>query len=226
MSPLTIVTLDWVPDFPRGFVRDIRARWAAEEAGRPYQVETVPGAQKTEAHREIQPYQQVPAIRDGDLTLFESGAIVLHLAEGTPLLPPDRRSEVTQWVISALNTVEIATGHWLLMILQRDYPEIFGPGATDAQLAHARRGMDLRLGQLERELDGREWLLGDQFTAGDILMADTLRQIDHDGVLDGFPGLRAYLDRAKARPGFQRAYDAQMDHWKAADKARAAVAAS
>ena len=111
-DPVTIVTYEWLPEFPRGFVRDIRARWAAEEAGVAYAVETLPVMPKSVAHRQIQPFEQVPILRDGDLTLFESGAIVLHLAEGTPLLPEARRAEITQWLIAALNSVEGATGRW------------------------------------------------------------------------------------------------------------------
>ena len=114
---VVLFTLDWVPDFPRGFVRDLRVRWALEETGRPYEVATVPMAEKSDAHRALQPFGQVPAIRDGDLTLFESGAIVLHLAEGTPLLPEGRRAEVTQWLIAALNTVEFASSVWMSMLL-------------------------------------------------------------------------------------------------------------
>lgn len=103
---LTIHTYDWVPDFPRGFVRDIRVRWLAEELGLPYRVATVPLQPRSDAHRAMQPFGQVPILTDGDTILFESGAIVLHLAEGSALLPAERRAQITQWVIAALNSVE------------------------------------------------------------------------------------------------------------------------
>ncbi|TRW98168.1 glutathione S-transferase family protein [Paracoccus sp. M683] len=218
-NPVTIVTFDWVPDFARGFVRDIRARWAAEETGTPYRIETVPAMQKSDAHRAMQPYQQVPALKDDGLTLFESGAIVLHLAEGTALLPPARRSEVTQWAISALNTVEAASGMWMQLLLQDRMPDWFGPAPGADQIANARKYVDMRLAALQQAMAGRDWLL-DDFSAADILMADTLRVIDAEGALADFPDLKAYLARATGRPAFQRALAAHMAHWSAADEAR------
>ena len=118
-----VYTYDWLPEFPRGFVRDLRVRWALGEIGRPYEVATVPVYPKSDAHRALQPFGQVPMIKDGELTLFESGAILLHLAEGTPLLPSGRRAEVTQWLIAALNSVEVASGGWMGMVLAERMPD-------------------------------------------------------------------------------------------------------
>lgn len=109
---LTLYTYDWLPAFPRGFVRDLRVRWLCEEIGRPYKVATVPISPKSDEHRAMQPFAQVPMIRDGDLTLFESGAIVLHLAEGTAMMPAARRPQILQWAIAALNSVEPQMMAW------------------------------------------------------------------------------------------------------------------
>lgn len=119
---LTIHTYDWVPDFPRGFVRDIRVRWLAEELGLPYRVATVPLQPRSDAHRAMQPFGQVPILTDGDTILFELGAIVLHLAEGSALLPAERRAQITQWVIAALNSVEPDLGGWMNTLLAERMP--------------------------------------------------------------------------------------------------------
>lgn len=215
-SQVTIVTYEWLPEFPRGYVRDIRARWAAEEAGIAYVVETVPVSPKTAAHRQIQPFAQVPVLRDGDLTLFESGAIVLHLAQGTPLLPEARRSEITQWVIAALNSVEGVTGRWALMQLSAQMPNVFGPPSPPEVVEHARQGMIARFDALERVLADREWITG-EFSAADILLVDVLRVPASMEALAGHPVLTAYVARATARPAFQRALADHMAHWQAAD---------
>ncbi len=222
-DPVTIVTYEWLPEFPRGFVRDIRARWAAEEAGVAYAVETLPVMPKSVAHRQIQPFEQVPILRDGDLTLFESGAIVLHLAEGTPLLPEARRAEITQWLIAALNSVEGATGRWALMQMAERHPAIFGPPSPPEVVEHARQGMVARLDALERVMQGRDWIAGD-FSAADILLVDVLRVPAAMEALAGHPALTAYVARATARPAFQRALADHMAHWQAADARMAAQA--
>ena len=216
---LTLYTYDWVPDFPRGFVRDLRVRWALEEVGRPYAVATVPLDPKSDGHRAMQPFGQVPVIRDGGLVLFESGAIVLHLAEGTPLLPADRRAEITQWLIAALNSVESVSGRWMMMVLAERWPGFFGPPSPPEVVAGALRAMRARLDALEPLLADRAWIAGD-FSAADIIMADVLRVIDAEGQLTAHPALAAYVARATARPAFGRAMADHMAHWQAADRAR------
>ena len=219
---LTIYTLDWVPDFPRGFVRDMRARWVAEEIGRPYQTATVPLQPKSDAHRAMQPFGQVPIITDGDLTLFETGAIVLQLATGSALLPERRRPEITQWAFAALNSIEPPISGWMNSQLAEAQPEFFGPPYPPEVVTHLRQGMDAKLQPLEQLLADKDWIAGD-FSAADILLADTLR-LAGDGLGD-YPILTAYIARATARPAFQRAMDAQMAHWAAADAARMAASA-
>jgi len=208
MTGLTLVTYDWVPEMPRGFVRDIRVRWLCEEIGRPYRVETVPLREKSPEHFRQQPFGQVPFIREGDLTLFESGAILLHLAKGTALLPEgDDGAQVLQWVIAGLNSVEPWVTNWMIARLFRNDP---------AMIAEAMPLLTLRLTQLQDALGENEWLLPRGFTVADLLMADILRIPDRDGQLAADPRLAAYMERALARPAFARAYAGQMAHWQAA----------
>ncbi|MEQ8896356.1 MAG: glutathione S-transferase family protein [Roseovarius sp.] len=216
---LTLYTLDWVPDFPRGFVRDLRIRWALEEIGRDYDTATVPGGAKTDAHLAMQPFGQVPIIRDGDQTLFESGAILMHVAEGTALLPADRRADVTQWLFAALNTLEMATMHWQVMLLARKFPDFFGPPPADEVIAHARGFMATRLDVLDTRMADHEWIAGD-FSIADIATIDTLRNVASEDGLADHPALTDYVARATARPAFTRALRDHMAHWQAADAAR------
>lgn len=211
---LVLFTYDWVPEFARGFVRDIRVRWLLEELGRPYRVETVPSREKSPAHVAQQPFAQVPFIRDGDLTLFESGAILLHLAEGTDLLPPDRRPHVQQWLIAALNSVEPFIMAWVIN-------KVF-----DKDIAGAARREPLmrqRLAQLQDAMGGRDWLAGDSFTVADLLMADILRIPAQNGFLDDLHGLAAYVERATGRPAFGKALADHMAHWRAAAEEKQSV---
>lgn len=223
MTNLTIYTYEWLPDFPRGFVRDIRARWAAEEAGRPYAVATVPVSPKTDAHRARQPFGQVPMIEDGSVSLFESGAIVLHLGEGSALLPGEKHAEITQWVIAALNSVEPAIGNWMTSQLSKTMPQIFGPPASEELEAHYKALMNSRLAALETLMRDRDWIAGD-FSAADIILVDILRSPQHAGALAEFPSLNAYIERATARPAFRKAMADHMAHWTSADAAKAAKA--
>ena len=218
---LTLYTYEWLPEFPRGFVRDIRVRWALEELGQPYAVATVPVYPKTDAHRAMQPFTQVPMIEDGDLQLFESGAIVLHLAEGSALLLPARRATITQWLISALNSVEPSISAWVLTRLAEKLPQFFGPPSPPEVVDHLRKNMDAKLAPLDAILANRDWIAGD-FSAADILLADVLRVPAAEGALADYRALTAYVARATARPAFQRAYVDHMAHWVAADAARAA----
>lgn len=210
---LTLTTYDWVPDMARGYVRDIRIRWLLEELDRPYDVDTVPLRNKGAAHFARQPFGQVPMIRDGDLSLFESGAILLHLSEGTALLPKDDdRARAIQWMFAALNSVEPFTMAWAMAKFFQNDP---------AAAARHEQPLRERLRQLDQALAGRDWLVGDRFGVADLLLADTLRIPAANGLLDDLPQLAGYLERAVARPAFARAHTAQMAHWAAADAAEA-----
>ncbi|MRX49747.1 glutathione S-transferase family protein [Paracoccus sp. S-4012] len=213
---LTITTYDWVPKFPRGWVRDLRVRWACEEAGLPYRIDTVPVKDRTPEHLARQPFHQVPMLRDGELSIFESGAIVLHLAEKSEaLMPrdPPGRAAVQQWLIAALNSVEPWVLRWVVArMFDKD----------EAAAARALPLLEQRLGQLEAAMAGRDWIAGERFTAADILMADVLRLVEAQGALSQ-PALQAYVARATARPAFRKAHAAQLAHFEAADAARAAA---
>ncbi|MBU3030802.1 glutathione S-transferase family protein [Paracoccus marinaquae] len=216
-DPIILTTYDWVPDFPRGHVRDIRIRWLLEEIDRPYRIETVPLQKKTPEHLARQPFHQVPMIRDGELSLFESGAILLYLAEGTDLMPGgDDRMRTIQWLIAALNSVEFYSAAWLVgkfFHKNEQSAAEFGKIAQD-KLAH-----------LQDVLKGRDWLVAGRFTVADLLMADILRLPAQHGLLDGLPDLRAYHDRALSRPAFQKALADQIAHFRAADAAMAQASA-
>ncbi|MFV0411230.1 MAG: glutathione S-transferase family protein [Paracoccus sp. (in: a-proteobacteria)] len=220
-EPITIYTYDWLPEFPRGFMRDLRARWTAEEVARPYRVATFPVRPKSPAHLDMQPFGQAPVIVDGDLTLFESGAIALHLTKGTPLLPEAKRNEITQWILAALNSVEPRLQAWLNAQLAKTIPDFFGPPPSEELEAFLHAGMNSRLAALEELMAERIWILG-EFSAADILLVDVLRPAAGMEALADYPALTAYVERAEARPAFQKALADHMAHWKAADAAMAA----
>ncbi|MGJ3257593.1 MAG: glutathione S-transferase family protein [Alcanivorax sp.] len=212
MTHMILTTFDWVPDVPRGYVRDLRIRWALEEAGLPYRVESVPFRDRTAEHFSHQPFWQVPWLVDGDLSLFESGAILLHLAERSEaLMPadPQCRSEVTQWLFAALNSVEAASLPWSLFKFSGDTADT--PGRQ-----HLEGFLQARLQHMEAVLEKREWLVG-TFSAADILMADVLRLVDRFDGLAEYPACRDYVARATARPAFVKAHADQMAHFAAAD---------
>lgn len=212
MTELVLTTFDWVPEQPRGFVRDLRVRWALEEAGLPYRIETVSARDRSADHFAHQPFGQVPVLTDGDLSIFESGAILLHLGEKSErLMPADPvgRSEVTQWVFAALNSVEMAVLPWSFLKFSGDTPDSPGRKGMDGMLAG-------RLGHMEAVLAGREWLAG-SFSVADILMADVLRLVDRFDGLEAYPACRDYLARATARPAFKKAYADQMAHFAVSD---------
>jgi len=199
-----------VPPFAQGLVRDLRVRWALEEAGLPYRVTLVgeyEGAMPLSTYRAIQPFGQVPAIDDGNLTLFESGAIVLHVAERSDaLLPADpaARAQVIQWMFAALNTIEIPVER--LAEIDLFYPdERWAKERRPATIEFVRR----RLMTLASCLDGREHLVG-TFTAADILMVSVLRVLRHTDLLEEQPVLAAYKQRCEARPAFRKALADQM----------------
>ncbi len=212
MSELILTTFDWVPKPPRGYVRDLRVRWALEEAGLPYRIASVPFRAKSADHFLHQPFGQVPWLTDGDLTLFESGAILVHLGERSEaLMPadPGGRGEVLQWVFAALNSVEMAAVPWSIFRFSGDTTDTPARGQFDAFL----KG---RLQHLEPVVGGREWLAG-AFSVADILMADVLRLVDRFDGLATFPAARAYVARATSRPGFVKAHADQLAHFAAAD---------
>lgn len=213
MAELVLTTYDWVPPPPRGLVRDLRVRWALEEAGLAYRVESTPFQDRGEAHRAHQPFAQVPWLTDGDISIFESGAILLYLGgKSDRLLPadPKARTEAQTWLIAALNSVEAFSQPWVLLN--------FDPKAKGTP--EWTKWDDLmktyRLKPLEPILAAREWLAG-PFSVADIMMADVLRAIDRfDGLAD-FPQARAYVARATARPAFRKAHADQLAHFAAAD---------
>jgi glutathione S-transferase len=199
-----------VPPFARGLVRDLRVRWALEEAGIPYRVTLVgegDGAISLSRYRSIQPFGQVPAIEDGDLTLFESGAIVLYVAErSAELLPADRpsRAKVVQWMFSALNTIEPQIQQLAaidLFYANEPWAKERRPGALEM--------VKTRLAVLASALDGRSFLTG-RFSAADLLMTSVLRILRHTDLVERDPVLSAYEARCEARPAFRKALADQM----------------
>lgn len=215
MSELILTTYDWVPEPPRGLVRDLRVRWALEEAQLPYRVESTPFADRGAEHFAAQPFGQVPWLTDGDLAIFESGAILLHLGEkSAALMPADRRgrAEVMEWVIAALNSVDLPSQPWALF-------RFMGYPGQSPEAGFVEDFLKLRLERMEAVLAGREWLAAGRFTVADLLMADVLRQVDKFDGLAKYPACHAYVARLTARPAFRKAYDDQMAHFAAADAA-------
>ena len=210
MSKLIIWTLDWVPEGPRGYVRDLRLRWACEEAELPYEVKTIPFEDRETNHLAQQPFGQVPFLSDGELQIFESGAGLLHLArKSDKLMPRDSIGEAhtLQWVIAALNSIEMVTVPWWFLKIS---------GEEDNGLAG---WMDKRLQQLENVLSKKDWLAADRFTVADLLMADVLRVADVHA-FGNRPATEAYVKRVTDRPAFKKAYTDQMAHFEAADGQR------
>ena len=213
MGDLVLTTFDWVPEAPRGFVRDLRVRWALEEAGLPYRVESTPFRERPAEHFAHQPFGQAPWLTDGDLSIFESGAILLHLGElSAALLPADPRgrSEAIEWLFAALNSVEMAALPWALFKFSGDTGDTPGWRLVEQFLKEAR------LQRMEPVLAGREWLAG-TFSVADILMADVLRLVDRFDGLAEHPACRDYVARAISRPSFVKAHADQMAHFAAAD---------
>lgn len=206
---ITVYSYKWVPDFAKGLVRDLRVRWALEEAGRDYQ-EWLIGLgddQNSPAYRACQPYGQVPVYEEGGLVLFESGAIVLHIGEtSAALLPtdPTARARATCWLFSALNTIEP-------VIQELSSMDLFH--AEEAWVRERRPQVEAqlrkRLAELAAWLGDKDYLEGD-FTLGDLMMATVLQIPRHTDIVDSEPKLRAYLDRCEARPAFQRALRDQL----------------
>ncbi|MGH8049196.1 MAG: glutathione S-transferase family protein [Arenimonas sp.] len=203
-----ITAFERSPDRGRGLARDMRVRWALEEVGQAYEVRLVSfAAMKEPAHRTLHPFGQIPTYEEGDLTLFESGAIVFHIAEcHAGLLPADANARVRAiaWMFAALNTIEPpVVDRSMAMILERDKPW------------HAERlpilddRVHVRLGELSNRLGNADWLDA-AFSAGDLLMVTVLRRLNGSGLLEKYPNLSAYVARGEARPAYQRAFDAQL----------------
>lgn len=212
MAELILTTFDWVPQMPRGFVRDIRVRWALEEAGLPYRVESVPFHDRGAEHFSHQPFGQVPWLTDGDVSIFESGAILLHLGERSEaLMPTDsrERSTVIEWLFAALNSVEMASLPWSLLNFVGDSDDTPGRRYLNDFLA-------ARLRHMERVLGERDWL-AQTFSIADIAMADALRLVDRFDGLEGYPACRDFVARATSRPAFVKAHADQLAHFAAAD---------
>jgi glutathione S-transferase len=213
MTDLILTTFDWVPEMPRGFVRDLRVRWALEEAGLPYRVESVSFRDRKPEHFSHQPFGQVPWLTDGDISIFESGAILLYLGEhSSALLPTDprKRSETIEWLFAALNSVEMASLPWTLLMFYGDKGDTPAWKLFDGFLKASR------LQHLEPILAGREWLT-ETFSVADILMADVLRLVDRFDGLAAYPACRDYIARATKRPSFVKAHADQMAHFAKAD---------
>jgi glutathione S-transferase len=205
---ITITAFKWVPPFARGLVRDLRVRWALEEAGIPYAEDLIdPSVQASPEYRAEQPFGQVPVLRDEGLVLFESGSILLHIAARSPVLLPDdamARARAITWVFAALNSVEI-------MVQALAELDLFH---ADSDWAKAKRplaeaAVRQRLTDLAQWLGDRDYL-EHRFTAGDLMMTTVLRNLRHTQLVDAQPNLKAYQKRCEARPAFQRALSAQL----------------
>ena len=210
MSELIIWTLDWVPEGPRGFVRDLRLRWACEEADLSYTVRSVPFDGRETNHLERQPFGQVPFLDDGGLKLFESGAALLHLGKKSEkLIPRDPigETEALQWTVAALNSIEMVTVPWWFL-------EVSG-----AKQNHLTGWLESRLNHMERILNEREWLAAERFTIADLLMADVLR-VSKVRSFGDRPASEAYVKRVTDRPSFKKAHADQIRHFEQADNQR------
>jgi glutathione S-transferase len=204
----TITAFERSPDRGKGLARDMRVRWALEEVDQAYDVRFLAfGAMKEPAHLALHPFGQIPTYEDGDLVLFESGAIILHIAEQhAGLLPDDAnaRARAIAWMFAALNTVEPPilerTMAWLLE-RDKDWYEGRMPMLDDR--------VRTRLDQLSNRLGDADWLDG-AFSAGDLLMVTVLRRLTSSGLLEDYPTLSAYIARGEARPAYQRAFDDQL----------------
>jgi glutathione S-transferase len=205
---ITITAFERSPDRGRGLARDMRLRWALEEAGQPYEVRFLSfGAMKEAAHRALHPFGQIPTYEEGDLALFESGAIILHIAERhAGLLPADAnaRARAITWMFAALSTVEppiVELGSAAL--LERDKPWY----EQRRPILEAR--VRDRLDDLSQRLGDADWLDG-AFSAGDLLMVTVLRRLDGTGLVQSYPNLSAYVARGEARPAYRRAFEDQL----------------
>jgi len=208
MTNIKVTAFKWVPPFAQGLVRDLRVRWALEEAGLPYEEKLLSfGEQNMPAHRAVQPFGQVPVYEEDNLTMFESGAIVMHIGERSPvLLPvdPEKRARARTWMFAALNSMEphIQTLIGLdIFFANEEWARLRRPSAEKTAQA--------RLDYLAAALGGKDFLEG-EFTGGDLLMTTVLRFLRHTDLVKNMPALSAYQARCEARPAFQRALAAQL----------------
>jgi glutathione S-transferase len=213
MNP-TITAFKASPDRGQGLARDVRVRWALEEVGQPYDVRLVTFAQMKEpAHLALNPFGQIPTYEDGDVALFESGAIVFHIAERHPGLLPDEanaRARAIMWMFAALSTVEPPiVDRMIAALVERDQPW------AEARLPLVDGRIRDRLDQLSRRLGDADWLDG-AFSAGDLMMVHVLQRLKPSGIPEDYPNLSAYIARAEARPAYQRAFAAQLAVFNAA----------
>ena len=212
MTP-TITAFEQSPDEGQGLARDMRVRWALEEVGQPYNVRLLSfDEMKEPAHRELQPFGQIPTYEEGNLVLFESGAIILQIAERhAGLLPDDAdaRARAVTWMFAALNTVEPP-------IVEREQAPIFDRDKSwyEERLPILEDRVRVRLDDLSRRLGDTDWL-DDAFSAGDLMMVMVLRRLDGTGIVEEYPALAAYVARGESRPAYQRAFEAQLAVFKA-----------
>ena len=205
---ITITAFERSPDGGKGLARDTRVRWALEEVGQPYEVRLVSfRAMKEPAHRALHPFGQIPTYEEGDLVLFETGAIVFHIAERhAGLLPDDAnaRARAITWMFAALNTVEPP-------ILECETARLLEGDRTwyEERLPLVEDRVRDRLDELSSRLGDADWL-DDAFSAGDLLMVTVLRRLNGSGLLEEYPNLSAYVARGEARPAYRRAFDAQL----------------
>jgi len=219
MKHIKVVAFRWVPPAVQGLVRDLRVRWALEEAGLAYEEQLVNfGDQSSESHRTLQPFGQIPVYQEGGLTLFESGAIVLEIAERSDALMPSdpvARARVRQWVFAALNTVEPHIQHLVANDLFRnteEWKKVSRPAAEQM--------VNKRLHELSARLNGHAFLEGG-FTAADLMMSQVLRLLRHTRLVAEIPTLAVYCRRCEARPAFQKALADQLAVFAANEPAAA-----
>jgi glutathione S-transferase len=212
---IRISAFRWVPDFARGQVRDLRVRWALEEAGIPYEARLLEqGDQAKPEYRALQPFGQVPIFEEDGFVLFESGAIVLHIGERSEaLLPKDpaARARATQWLFAALNSIEphvMNVAAIDLFYANEEWAKLRRPGAVE----FAQK----RLSALSNALGDKPYLDGDRFTAGDLMMTTVLRILKHTDIVTSDKRLAAYVERCTSRPAFKRAFDAQIGDFREA----------
>jgi glutathione S-transferase len=207
-AAIEITCFDWVPDFARGFVRDLRPRWACEELGLPYRERAISAMSRPEWFYAEQPFGQVPVVRDGDLHLFESGAILVHLAEREGRLLPQSgqgRADVFCWLFASYNSIEpLAMEHASVLIFHaaEDWAEARKPILFEM--------IDKKLSRVADALGTREWIAG-EFSIADIALVSTLREFERSGLLGKSPALAAYVERGMARPAFEHAIEAQLE---------------
>ena len=206
-AAIEITAFSWVPEFAQGVVRDLRARWALEEAGLDYRVRLL-GQQRPAEYLQEQPFDQVPCFNDGTVRIFETGAIVQYIGEKSEaLLPldPQGKFRAIQWTYAALNSVEPAILNLLLIDLfytDEEWAKLRRPGAEDF--------VKLKLKRVSDWLGDRTWLEGDRFTAGDLIMVTVLRFLRHTDLVKQIPNLDSYVKRGEARPAFQQALQDQL----------------